>query len=176
MGPEIAIALISWLVTEVVKSLFKLGKVSMPDPLGPLVSVATGGVLGAVPVFQANVLDGIGFGFAAVGLDAGGTTLMRRLGITERKKRERATDATVAPSAVLRRAWLLPLVTIGLLATGCVNTKEASRLLVHGAIDGVCTVSHRAVDTAYGPVEDIQRDVNVTINYVTGTTTSEVKK
>ena len=164
MGPELLIPILAPMITEAVKALLKALFGDVHPAVPPLLSAVAGGALGAVPAMESTIIEGLELGLAGVGIHQGA----RAVGLTKRKKRERATDASVAPSAVLRRAWLLPLLTLGMLTAACVNTKEASRLLVHGAIDGVCTVSHRAVDTAYGPVEDIQRDVNLTIYYMTG--------
>lgn len=53
--------------------------------------------------------------------------------------------------------------TILLISTGCGNTKAATKATAHATIDTVCTVAHKGVDLAFGPIEDVQADAGLVI-------------
>ncbi len=53
------------------------------------------------------------------------------------------------------------------LSAGCANTKTATGAMAHGAIDAVCTVAHKGVDLAFGPVNDLQANTTTVVGALT---------
>ena len=53
------------------------------------------------------------------------------------------------------------------LSAGCANTKTATAMLAHGAIDAACTVVHRGVVLALGPIEDVQANATIVVDALT---------
>lgn len=155
MGPELLIPIFAPLAAEIVKSIWKAIVGEPPKWVAPVASIAAGGGFGAWPVMESTVLEGFELGLAGTGLHQ----LARMAGVTKRKRLERKSDLKV-PGLVL-------LLALGLM-TGCTNTKAAMKALTHGAVNGACAAAHGAVDTGFGPADDLEQDVIIIYQKVAG--------
>lgn len=156
MGPELLIPILAPMVVEMIKWVMKKVFNEVPPPLPPLLSAGVGAALGAIPGMESTILEGLELGLAGTGLHQ----VTRKMGLTGRSKHERATDKKLA--------CILPVILAGALLPACSHTKEASRAMLHGAVDSGCQIAHKSVDLALGPIEDVYADTAMAVNAVKG--------
>lgn len=66
------------------------------------------------------------------------------------------------------KTLLMLFATLWLANAGCANTKAATAATAHGAIDAACTIAHKGVDLALGPIADAQADATAVIDAAKG--------
>ncbi len=67
----------------------------------------------------------------------------------------------------MTHTFLVGLCVVLWLSAGCANTKTATGAMAHGAIEAVCTVAHKGVDLAFGPVNDLQANATTVVGALT---------